>query len=247
MITELSSNYFAASEAASSSIGIAQANYDALGTSLWDELTEGRCVTLSSTHTPTHCVLEIARCTNANARRPRERKQFEYLRRILIGEAPKAVAFASGRSLSTLAVASGDALNSMRVKRGILYVPYLLVRAAHVASGGEFPACRVTLASSRQSYYVSIERPDLQLAHVLSAGECVVAGLMMEGYSNHDIAIMRRVSVRTVANQISSLFIKLHTSGRAQLLCALVAHERTGWLENSTDWRDTSRKAAQVA
>jgi len=247
MTTNHISSLFAADETDLGRVTRGQSSYDALGTSLWEELVEGRAIALTAAHSPTHCVLEVARNTTACVRRPSDRRAFDHLRRILVGEAPKAVAYASKCGASTLAVSTGDALNMLGFKRGILYVPYLLVRAAHVASGSQLPACRVTFAGAPSRFHVGIERPDLELSRVLSTCECEVAGLMVQGYTNDAIAFQRGVSVRTVANQISSLFVKLGRSGRAQLLCALVEHEQTGRFEKPQMSNDSSSKSYRTS
>lgn len=53
-----------------------------------------------------------------------------------------------------------------------------------------------------------------------SAEREVLAGLV-EGLSNADIAKRRRTSVRTVANQVASLFKKLDVGSRAELVARL--------------------------
>jgi DNA-binding CsgD family transcriptional regulator len=54
----------------------------------------------------------------------------------------------------------------------------------------------------------------------LSPSEQIVANLALEGYSNLQIARVRATSVRTVANQIGSIFQKLGVKSRREL-CAL--------------------------
>ncbi len=200
-----------------------------LGDSLWEELAEGRFVVRASGHSATHCGLELARCLAKPLRSDGERRQIDYLRRMLIGEAQKVVAFATERSVATIAEASRHSLSLLGLECGLLYVPYLLVRAAHVASGLALPPCRVERRGFGLTWYVSVERPDLHLGGVLSESERQVAALMLEGYPNEAIAQRRDVSVRTIANQIRSVFRKLEISGRNELLCTLVRHERAHW------------------
>jgi DNA-binding NarL/FixJ family response regulator len=56
----------------------------------------------------------------------------------------------------------------------------------------------------------------------LTESEQSVTRLMLEGKSNQDIAKARRTAVRTVANQVASIFKKLGVGSRAELY-ALVA------------------------
>ena len=52
----------------------------------------------------------------------------------------------------------------------------------------------------------------------LTAAEREVVGHILEGRSNAEIARLRGTSVRTVANQVASLFRKLGVSSRAELV-----------------------------
>lgn len=52
----------------------------------------------------------------------------------------------------------------------------------------------------------------------LSAAEREVARAALEGLSNGEIAAARGTSVRTVANQLQSIFRKLGVSGRTELI-----------------------------
>jgi len=145
---------------------------------------------------------------------------------MLIGETQKVVASAAERSVSTVAAASRHSLSLLGLDCGLLYVPYLLVRAAHVASGVALRPSEVARTDPGLACHVRVERPDLFLRAVLSEVEREVAGLVLEGYANDTIARRRKVSVRTIANQISSIFRKLEVSGRNELLCALVRLEQ---------------------
>ena len=180
-----------------------------LGHGLWQELVEGRYVVQESTHSPTHCILELTRIEGAVRCREKERRCAALLRRLLVGEAQKSVAYSRAVSTSTVAGACGNSLARMGLPRKLLQVPYLLVRAAHVDSGMALPPCEVEQHGG--ICYVTVARPDLTLDSVLSAGECSVTGLLMEGLTNEAIAQRRGVSVRTIANQLASVYRKLHT------------------------------------
>jgi DNA-binding CsgD family transcriptional regulator len=71
---------------------------------------------------------------------------------------------------------------------------------------------------------VTIRVPPLvtRLVPFLTEAERSVATLLIEGKSYLEIAKVRRTSQRTVANQIASLFRRLHISGRAELLVLLM-------------------------
>lgn len=64
-------------------------------------------------------------------------------------------------------------------------------------------------------------RPRGAAAAALSAAELEVAAHVIRGLSNDRIARERRVSERTVANQLRSIFGKLGVTSRSQLASAL--------------------------
>jgi DNA-binding CsgD family transcriptional regulator len=63
--------------------------------------------------------------------------------------------------------------------------------------------------------------PPPALPETLSAAEREVAVALLEGLSNSEIAVARRTSARTVANQVGSLFRKLGVRSRAEAVAAL--------------------------
>src|SRR5690606_13440073 len=60
----------------------------------------------------------------------------------------------------------------------------------------------------------------------LSGAEHAVARLLVEGKSYAEMAWLRGTSVRTVANQVASIFQKTGVSGRAEFLSALVRKQK---------------------
>ena len=60
----------------------------------------------------------------------------------------------------------------------------------------------------------------------LSRSERDVIDLVLEGCSNAEIAVRRRTSVHTVANQLKAVFRKLGCSGRSELVALLAAAEQ---------------------
>src|SRR5690606_22843651 len=57
----------------------------------------------------------------------------------------------------------------------------------------------------------------------LTAAERGITQLVIEGCSNREIAKRRRVSERTVANQLASIYRKLGSEDRHELVCLLSA------------------------
>jgi DNA-binding NarL/FixJ family response regulator len=68
-----------------------------------------------------------------------------------------------------------------------------------------------------------VPRPERALAKELSCAEFAVVRSFIEGDCYATIARRRGTSERTVANQIASIFRRLHVSGRAELLSRLFA------------------------
>ena len=57
----------------------------------------------------------------------------------------------------------------------------------------------------------------------LTAAEAAVMALVLEGLSNAEVARRRKVSARTVANQLAALFRKLKIGSRAELMAKVGA------------------------
>ena len=65
---------------------------------------------------------------------------------------------------------------------------------------------------------VSVARPVLKLADLLSGAELEVTVRVVEGLNHEAIARARGTSKRTIANQIAAAYRKLGVSGRAELI-----------------------------
>jgi DNA-binding CsgD family transcriptional regulator len=110
-------------------------------------------------------------------------------------------------------------------------VPALVALAAHAAHGQtELLDCRISqfalpgaAAGEQERTYcvVSVARPDLEIGPTLSTAEYAVARLLVEGKSYAEMALLRGTSVRTVANQVASVFQKVGVSGRSEFLSSL--------------------------
>jgi DNA-binding NarL/FixJ family response regulator len=61
------------------------------------------------------------------------------------------------------------------------------------------------------------------VSSLLTEAEQDVLALLLWGLSNAEIALQRRTAVRTVANQIASIFQKLGVSSRSELAAALAS------------------------
>ncbi len=65
---------------------------------------------------------------------------------------------------------------------------------------------------------LSFAIPDGEQPRALSAVESEVVALVLQGHSNREIAVLRRTSVRTVANQVASVYRKLGVRSRLELV-----------------------------
>lgn len=74
---------------------------------------------------------------------------------------------------------------------------------------------------------VTGSQANLELPDVLTAAEREVAEAVVRGHSNAEIARARGTSVRTVANQMRTLFEKLGVGSRGELRARLVGREPT--------------------
>lgn len=68
---------------------------------------------------------------------------------------------------------------------------------------------------------LSFPLPGYRLPDTLTAAERAVVELLLEGRSNANIASARGTSVRTVANQVASIFRKVGVTSRAELMARL--------------------------
>jgi DNA-binding NarL/FixJ family response regulator len=95
-------------------------------------------------------------------------------------------------------------------------------RAAKVAKAAELPppaGLRVSAVELDDDQYLvlSFPAPAWDLPECFTAAEREIVLGMLRGASNEAIARERCTSVRTVANQIASIFIKLRVSSRIEL------------------------------
>jgi DNA-binding CsgD family transcriptional regulator len=189
---------------------------------LWWGLTHGALSVVQSESDGQHAALRI---------RPRapgtpcsfQAHAVEAFERVLLGCAQKVVASDLSipiPSLSTMLkqVAYGMGFHCC-VSRIPLGVPLLL----HALRRRAPHALRVTRSSTLENEIcVRVRRLEQVLGGDLSNGERDVAWYLLEGRSYAEIANRRRVSVRTVANQVASVFKKIGASGRFDLLRAAV-------------------------
>ena len=87
------------------------------------------------------------------------------------------------------------------------------------------PGLRATTVELGTDEYLvlSFPTPGWELPPSLSPSERDVAAAILQGLSNAQIAAQRRTSVRTIANQIASIFGKLGVASRTEFAYAVGA------------------------
>jgi hypothetical protein len=80
----------------------------------------------------------------------------------------------------------------------------------------------------RELRVIGMPRSDRRLADVVPSAELAVIRGLVEGSSHEDIAQKRGTSVRTIANQVGSVFRRLKVSGRNELVQLLFFDEASG-------------------
>jgi DNA-binding CsgD family transcriptional regulator len=150
------------------------------------------------------------------------------LKRVLLGEAPKAVAIDLHMGLSSVAGAIQDCLFSMGIPGRLSQASVLLTMAACAAHE---PVRWSTLgrlsrveAKGEAYWAVSVVRPDLSFPVPLSDAEAAVVRELLAGRSHAQISNLRATSQRTVANQLATVFRKLGVSGRGAVVHRLIQH-----------------------
>lgn len=150
-------------------------------------------------------------------------RRVRYLERCLLGEQQKRVAADLRLSPATIAGGMAGCFREMGIAASGSRGPMLLVVAAHAGRGeGSIRTARLSAVPGKPEQTVSIPRPDAALAPRLSHAEFRIARLLAEGWTYAEIARHRGSSVRTIANQVTSIFHKLGLSGRSELLHYIV-------------------------
>jgi len=191
---------------------------------LWTNLISGTSVLIDYQYSDQRCFATVQNRHGTTSNFVLSNRDVLMLSRVLRGESLKSVAFDLRASVSTVATRCKVCLTAMGEPRPASRAFVLFPLLAHAARGVELRSTRFAGGedSSGQFWTVSIERPDNRLPDCLTETERQVVRLVVEGRSHQAIAAMRRVSARTIANQLASVFKKLKVSGRAQLVAYLI-------------------------
>jgi DNA-binding NarL/FixJ family response regulator len=208
---------------------------------VWQRFLEGAWTVVDAFSSQERCYLLVdTRAQDAGRCPPtaRNARDLAVLQRALGGEMQKVVALELARSGAAISHAATSALRLLGLELSARRAPVLLILCACAH------ACKSTRAAARISpldgdsgarFLISAERPDRELPDVLSPAEREVVRGIVEGQTNTAIARGAK-SVRTVANQVASVFRKLGVGSRAELLrqlssSALASAEDAGAFE----------------
>jgi len=193
---------------------------------LWRELIGGSCKVVDGYFTVDRCLLLTRPSSGPPV--PLSPQRQRILEAVLVGGAQKVVAIDFAVSPSTIASQAQLALQELGLHDRPSRAHPLLVRAAKAEREGDSSVKAwvsfVTQGDAR-TRVLSVPRPEQAFANTLSCAEFAVVQCLVEGECYARIAERRGTSQRTVANQIASVFRRLHVSGRAQLLLRLFANQ----------------------
>jgi len=185
---------------------------------LWDELLDGRRKITGYPSDEAHCSLAVADSEGpqlSTSVTSRERRALA--ESAILGQAQKVLAMDLGRSNTTVSTVLHGSLQGMGLSCQFRCLPLALALLAHAARRPE-ALLRPSLVRQGEAWVVTFARPDWALRARLSDSEYEVARLALEGKTHAEMALLRRVSARTIANQLQSVFSKLRVTGRFQLL-----------------------------
>jgi DNA-binding CsgD family transcriptional regulator len=188
---------------------------------IWSDLTEGRARVSAWTSNEACTVMRIERLgVRAEAL---DSRSLQVLERLLLGVSQKVCAAEFGLSTSSVTTIARRSLTTLGIQCLPSRVPLLVVVLAWAASVREqFPMPIVSVSNSGELMMPNAcLLPSTVFASALSRAELIVAALLAQGYSYAEIAQRRGTSVRTVANQIGTVFHRMGVSGRVQLLAAI--------------------------
>jgi DNA-binding CsgD family transcriptional regulator len=182
---------------------------------LWRELFSGHWTARARHEDEGGVLLVFGRRPGKSA--PLTERQQQALRLAASGLALKLIAGEMKTGISTASTHIGTALERLGVSRA----DACLLMAA---CGGDDPV--LNQPGLEAAIAVRLDTSRLLHGANLTAAEREVAGFILRGRSNGEIASARRTSARTVANQIAAIFRKVGVSSRAELVARCVGEER---------------------
>jgi DNA-binding CsgD family transcriptional regulator len=193
---------------------------------LWRDLVDGTYTISATLFTPQDCTLVLS-ASNRMSGAEREvlgARHVEILERALLACPKKVIASDLLCSPSSVAAALQRCFAFMGLSCTPSQVPLPVVIAAYAnrARSSEPLSRELSLPSSPpREKVVQLRRPECDLNGFLPPAEEAIVRLLAEGKSYREMASTRLTSVRTIANQVASVFRRLGVSGRPELLCHL--------------------------
>ncbi len=183
------------------------------GSALWSGLVEGAWSVVSEFECDA-CLYLVVRGNDRETRAARalaEREQ-EVLARIVLGQANKFVSYELCMAQSCVSICIKEACAKLGVRSR---TP--LLQLMQFGMGSTEPHSERFLLRENESVLLRLERQEVLTPTALTSSERAIFLSILRGLTNAEIAARRKRSLRTVANQIASLFRKLAVSSRAEL------------------------------
>lgn len=187
---------------------------------VWLELARGVSTIVDSFFANDRCYLVMETRLNGSVPAVAVRR-LEILEAVLAGPRQKNIAIDMNLAPSTVTLISKLALESLGVAgKPSRAHPLLMLLAKAASEPVPWHARSATFVRHDDSELrvLGIARPDRVLSGRLPHAELAVIRSLIEGSSYQEIARDRGTSTRTIANQISAVFRRLHVSGRNELV-----------------------------
>jgi DNA-binding NarL/FixJ family response regulator len=184
---------------------------------VWSGLISGRFSVVSTSTTSESVILRVQHRNTARAH-ARAARIFDAASR---GELQKAVAIDLGVAPSSVAAMLRQVTRGMGLSCKFSRLPLAIPLLRHMISRPELVSVQVEpwpLDRTKPVLVIEMRRCDAVIAAKLSKSEYEVACQLLEGRTYSQMASSRATSVRTIANQVSSVFKKLGVSGRFEVL-----------------------------
>jgi DNA-binding NarL/FixJ family response regulator len=133
------------------------------------------------------------------------------------GLANKAIAHELELGVSTVSVYLMRAAEKLAASTRVELIEAWLARGAHRAQPAMLPVGLRAWRLSPALHIVALPAKERALPKRLTPAERAVALGILEGRTNEEIARARGTSVRTIANQVASIFKKLEVGSRGEL------------------------------
>ncbi|RYZ09186.1 MAG: LuxR family transcriptional regulator [Myxococcales bacterium] len=147
-------------------------------------------------------------------------RRLRVLSLVLDGVSECAVAIELQIAASTVSQEVKQALLCLQLEPRLSALPLPIAQLYHAAAVDGSLEVRAGSGTDGASLTVVFPRPEVDLA-CLAPAEHRICELILIGKTHAQIAALRGRSARTIANQLASIFSKLHVSGRLELVCLL--------------------------